>query len=142
MPGAVSHGGTFNNSPLTMRAGAAAAEHLLTAPTLAAVNALGDGLRDRANALFDRLSAPLEITGLGSINQLKAKHGAGAPAEVGDLVFFGLLERGIAIAQRGLISLTLNTTEADVARFVAALEDVVLGLQPCWASLAAGASTE
>jgi glutamate-1-semialdehyde 2,1-aminomutase len=109
-----------------MRAGAAAISHLLTPCALSSLNSLGDVLRQSSNDLFQRLSVPLEMTGLGSINQLKPT--SGAPRETLELVYFGLLEKGIAIAQRGLISLTLSITLAQVERFVSGLEEVLVGL--------------
>ncbi|WVR08860.1 hypothetical protein IAU60_005919 [Kwoniella sp. DSM 27419] len=122
-PHAISHGGTFNNSPLTMVAGCTAVEHLLTDDRLRSLNELGDGLRGRLKEAFERDDSPFKITGLGSINQLHPSL-PGQPTKADldatlDLLFFYLLEEGYWIAQRGLISLNFAMTEGDVRGFEA-----------------------
>ncbi|WVQ92988.1 hypothetical protein IAU59_000051 [Kwoniella sp. CBS 9459] len=136
-PTAISHGGTFNNSPLTMIAGCTAIEHLLTEEKLGALNELGDSMRDELNKVFEAEELPLKITGLGSINQFhvdlhirSTDQNPGSIAEnrttsgtktitkmILDLLFFHLLQRGYWIAQRGLISLNLAMTSVDIEGF-------------------------
>ncbi|OCF38270.1 hypothetical protein I317_07973 [Kwoniella heveanensis CBS 569] len=133
-PYAISHGGTFNNSPLTMIAGCTAIEHLLTEEKLDVLNKLGDGMRDRLNEVFEKEDLPLRITGLGSINQFHAhaslndakptskptSNSSPSPdlmRSILDLLFFSLLDRGYWIAQRGLISLNFAMHENDVRGF-------------------------
>ncbi|OWZ39607.1 glutamate-1-semialdehyde 2,1-aminomutase [Cryptococcus neoformans c45] len=67
--GAISHGGTFNNSPLTMVAGATAMERILTEDALKNLNALGDWMKEEINKMFTSDESPFLMTGLGSINQ-------------------------------------------------------------------------
>lgn len=120
-PGAISHGGTFNNSPLTMVAGATALEKLLTPEALERLNALGDHMRDSLNAGFATSDAPFYVTGLGSINQL---HCTLAPQDrdaAMEVLFFTLIERGYWVAQRGTMALNFENTSEDVDLFVAAV---------------------
>ncbi|OXC69726.1 hypothetical protein AYX13_01895 [Cryptococcus neoformans] len=62
--GAISHGGTFNNSPLTMVAGATAMERILTKDALKNLNALGDWMREEINKMFTSDESPFLMTGL------------------------------------------------------------------------------
>ena len=119
-PGAIGHGGTFNNSPLTMAAGAAALEHILTPDALKELNELGDYLRDKANGDCEKRGLNLRLTGLGSVNCIKGP----ASPEAKRLTYFGLIERGFWADQRGTVVLNLTTTREDVDAFVAALVEV------------------
>jgi glutamate-1-semialdehyde 2,1-aminomutase len=64
-PGSLFHAGTFNNNVLTMSAGIAGLEQVLTDDVLGAVNDRGDRLR----ALLDEVAAPagLHVSGRGSL---------------------------------------------------------------------------
>lgn len=120
-PGAVSHGGTFNNSPLTMVAGATALEEVVTPRALAMLNVLGDVMRDELNEALAGAGAPFNVTGLGSLNQIHCTLPTKEERnDAHDLLFFGLLERGFWIAQRGTVALNLETTATDVQEFVSA----------------------
>ncbi|WWD21195.1 hypothetical protein CI109_105679 [Kwoniella shandongensis] len=120
-PHAVSHGGTFNNSPLTMAAGAVAAEKILTEEALAELNALGDWLRDSVNEAFNSKSLPFKMTGLGSLNQIHCTLPSKLASAGLTLLFYKLLEKGYWIAQRGLISLSFAISREDVEGFVEAV---------------------
>lgn len=122
-PGALPHAGTFNNNTLTMAAGCAALDGLLTAQALDNLNSRGERFREAMLASFQRTDAPFTVTGLGSIMNI---HPAGSPESIADLrklLHLDLLAAGIYIASRGLIALSLSITEADTSRFVAALDD-------------------
>jgi len=123
-PNAISHGGTFNNAPLTMVAGAAALD-VLTEDVLKELNARGDRMRDALSAALTASGAPFYITGIGSINQLHCTLPKDQRNPAHDLLFFSLLERGFWIAQRGTICLSLANTDADVDEFVLAVADAV-----------------
>ncbi|WVQ81338.1 hypothetical protein IAT38_003461 [Cryptococcus sp. DSM 104549] len=121
-PHAVSHGGTFNNSPLTMVAGSTAIERLLTEAALGLLNDLGDWLRSELGSRFESEGVPFKMTGLGSLNQFHCTLPSKADATAGlDLLFFKLLEKGYWTSQRGLISLSLVMTKKDVEKFVEAV---------------------
>ena len=73
--GALAHAGTFNNNVVTMSAGIAGLTQVLTADAIEAINARGDALRTRLNAVCRERRARLQFTGLGS---LLSAHTAGA----------------------------------------------------------------
>ena len=50
---------------------------------------------------------------------------AGTDPRVKDLLFFALLERGVFMARRGFIALSLPFGDAEAEQFVAALDDVL-----------------
>lgn len=122
---ALAHPGTFNNNTLTMAAGTAAVSGVLTAEALETLNRRGDRLRERVLDVFDRTGAPFTVTGLGSLMTLHPR-GAGSRAPLlRQLLLFDLLSAGIYLAARGFIALSFTVGEADVERFVAALEAVL-----------------
>lgn len=135
------HGGTFNNNVLAMSAGLAAFKKVLTVEALNRMNALGDSLRQRANALALKHDLPLQATGVGSIFGLHFHRGpirnsedldkgeAGRETEINDLkkLFqFDLFQRGIYATRRILGNLSLQTSEADVALFIDALDEFLV----------------
>ena len=132
-PDALGHAGTFNNNVLTMAAGLAGLRELWTPAAAEALNRRGDALRVRCNALFAARGLALQITGLGSLMNLHATSRdvrrpadlAGSDTRVKDLLFFALLERGVFIARRGLVALSLPFGDAECDEFVAALSDVL-----------------
>jgi glutamate-1-semialdehyde 2,1-aminomutase len=130
---ALAHAGTFNNNVLTMAAGLAALTEVLTPAALDGVNARGKRLRARLNACFASNGVALQATGLGSLLNLHPTDGAvrsvrdlaGADPRVRDLLFFDLLERGVWIARRGFMALSLPFGDAEVDTLVAAVDDAV-----------------
>ncbi len=114
-PGALPHAGTFNNNVLTMSAGIAAMTEILTPAAVTAVNARGDQLRERLNAIVKAAGARMQFTGRGSMMAVHFAHGPirnEADADRGnqdlkELLFFDLLDRGVYIARRGMIVLSL-----------------------------------
>ncbi|MEO8858143.1 MAG: aminotransferase class III-fold pyridoxal phosphate-dependent enzyme [Burkholderiaceae bacterium] len=130
---ALAHAGTFNNNVLTMAAGLAGLTQVLTPAALDALNARGEQLRQRLNTVFARHALDLQFTGLGSLMQLHATARAVRSAadlgasddRVKALLFFALLERGIFMARRGFVALSLPFGEEQADAFAAALEDAV-----------------
>ena len=129
---ALPHAGTFNNNTLTMHAGIAAME-ILTPEVVTAVNARGDKLRTKLNAIAADAGAKLQFTGRGSMlaaHFVKGPIRDEADADKGDqalkeLMFFDLLDRGVYIARRGMIVLSLAQDEAAFAALESAIEDFV-----------------
>jgi glutamate-1-semialdehyde 2,1-aminomutase len=130
-PGSLFHAGTFNNNVLTMSAGVAGLEQVLTDDVLVALNERGDRLR----AALDAVAAPagLHVSGRGS---LMAIHPAPYPviastpltdaqAAVKELVFFALVNRGFWLARRGMLTVSIPTTDAMCEQLVEAFADVV-----------------
>lgn len=132
-PDALAHAGTFNNNVLTMAAGHAGLTQVLTAEVVQALNARGEQLRARFNAVLERHGVDMAFTGTGSLMTLHATATPvrcpadlqGTDGRAKDLVFFGLLEEGVFMARRGLIALSLPVGDAECDALVAALEAVV-----------------
>jgi glutamate-1-semialdehyde 2,1-aminomutase len=137
-PDALPHGGTFNNNVLAMAAGRAAFAEVLTPEALDAMNALGDHLRVRINALAAQHRAALQMTGMGSIFGLHFHKGpirsirdldqASKGKESGlaalrKLFQFDMLARGLYVTRRGTGNLSLATTPAEVDLYVDAVAE-------------------
>jgi glutamate-1-semialdehyde 2,1-aminomutase len=130
---ALGHAGTFNNNVLSMAAGLAGLQQLWTPAAVEQLNSRGERLRERCNALFRQHAVALQGTGLGSLMTLHATDRplrsasdlAGTDPRIKDLLYFALLERGIYMARRGMVALSLPFGDAEVDRFVAALDDVL-----------------
>ena len=130
---ALQHAGTFNNNVLTMAAGLAGLQQVLTAERLDALNARGEALRTRLNDWLAGQGVALQFTGLGSLMQLQTLAGpirnaddlAASDDRARALVFFELLARGVFMARRGFMALSLPWGEAECDQFVQALQDVV-----------------
>ncbi len=132
-PDALPHAGTFNNNVLTMSAGLAGMTEILTPERVIAVNARGDKLRERLNAIAKAAGAKLQFTGRGSMmaahfcegpirNEADADRGN---QDLLELFYFDLLDRGLYIARRGMIVLNLIHDEPAFAKLEAAVEDFV-----------------
>ncbi|HEY9094978.1 MAG TPA: aminotransferase class III-fold pyridoxal phosphate-dependent enzyme [Hydrogenophaga sp.] len=132
-PDALAHAGTFNNNVLSMAAGLAGLQQVLTAQALSALNQRGERLRERLNAVFEAQGVAAQFTGLGSIMNLHGMRGpvrcaadlAPSNGLMKELLYFDLLERGVYMAQRGLVALSLPFDEAACDTMVAAVEDAV-----------------
>jgi len=127
-PDAVAHAGTFNNNVLTMTAGLTAITEVYTPATAAALNARGERLRERLSGLA--AGTPVWVTGVGSmmaIHFASASPRCAADADAADpllreLLFFDMLERGIHIAPRGMIALSLPVGDAECDALEEALD--------------------
>jgi glutamate-1-semialdehyde 2,1-aminomutase len=127
---AQSHAGTFNNKVLSMAAGL---REPWTPPAIEALNQRGDRLRDRCNALLRARGAVLQCSGLGSLMTLHAddqplrnvSDGAGSDPRIKDLLYFALLERGVFMARRGFIALSLHFGDAEAEQLTTALNGVL-----------------
>jgi glutamate-1-semialdehyde 2,1-aminomutase len=125
------HAGTFNNNVLTMNAGAVGLTEVYTPERARALNRFGDGLRERLNAIVRRRGVAMQFTGLGSMigahmtdrpirSEADAKAG---DAALLDLFYFDLLARGIWIAKRGMMALSIALDDRDADQLAAAVED-------------------
>ena len=129
VPGFAPHAGTFNNNVLTMRVALAGLSAVYTPEAAAVLNARGEELRASLNALARDHQATLQFTGLGSIMGAHMTTrpiaspedaAAGCP-ELRELLFFHLLEHNIYIAKRGMIALSLPTSDDQIVRLRAAV---------------------
>jgi len=145
-PDAFQHAGTFNNNVLTMNAGLVGVTEIYTSERARALNAWGDGLRERLNAVVRRHGLRMQFTGLGS---MFAVHMTDAPirseedAERGnavlrDLFYFDLVARGIWFAKRGMFALSLALDDKDGDKLADAVEDFAHTRSPLFVGLGAG----
>jgi glutamate-1-semialdehyde 2,1-aminomutase len=130
-PDALPHAGTFNNNVLTMAAGLAGLTQVFTPAAQAALNARGDALRERLNAICRAHDAKMQFTGIGSmlsVHMLRDPVRTPDDAARGDpklkeLFFFDLLAAGIWMARRGMMALSLPIGDAECDRLASAVED-------------------
>ena len=135
-PNHIRHAGTFNNNVATMTAGEVVLGELYTADIAAAHTARGDDFRRRISDVLGRHRVPLSVTGFGSMIAFHAR--ASAPtnalevaerdANLQELLFLGLYQRGIYLAVRGMFSLSLAVTDAQLAAALDALDDCLRDL--------------
>jgi glutamate-1-semialdehyde 2,1-aminomutase len=129
-PGALAHAGTFNNNVLSMSAGTVAMSEIFDDAAADALLARGEALRTALNAVCVKHGAAMQFTGIGSMLQPHFRRGeivrpyaASASEEaLRELFFLDLLAAGIYVARRGMVALSLPVGEAELARFVAAVE--------------------
>ena len=130
---ALPHAGTFNNNILSMSAGLAGLTQVFTPQACEDLNARGDALRAQLNTVCEQRRAKLRFSGRGSMlnahmttlplhNAQDAQRGDQALRE---LLFFDLLERGVWLARRGMINLSLPITDTDTQTLVNAVTDVL-----------------
>ncbi|PLB55872.1 putative glutamate-1-semialdehyde 2,1-aminomutase [Aspergillus steynii IBT 23096] len=131
----ISHSGTFNNNSLAMNVGHVALSSIYTPDACVALNSLGDELRHGLQELAR--GTKMVVTGLGAVlnihflpqpdpespSSLKDVHELDVSPDstefiLKDLLWFHLLEHGIWIARRGMVSLNLETTREDVQTFL------------------------
>jgi glutamate-1-semialdehyde 2,1-aminomutase len=130
-PDALPHAGTFNNNVLTMSAGLVGLTEVYTPKAAKALNARGDALRERLNALCRTHDAPMQFTGIGSMlavhfTRLPVRSPADAAKgdqKLKELFFFDMLAQGIWLARRGMFTLCLPIGEAECDSLVAAVEE-------------------
>jgi glutamate-1-semialdehyde 2,1-aminomutase len=129
-PDALPHAGTFNNNVLTMVAGHAGLTRAFTPEAQAEMNARGERLRERLNALSRRAAGAVQFTGIGSMMCVHFVSGEIANETdidrsnpgLKELFFFDLLAQGLYIARRGAIVLSLVTGDLECDRFVSGVE--------------------
>jgi glutamate-1-semialdehyde 2,1-aminomutase len=130
---AIPHGGTFNGNPVGTAAGIATLE-ALTPEVYTRLNGLGDRLRTRLTALFERLGVAVQVTGLGSLFNLHftaeeivdyrtSRSGAN---ETSRAAMLALMNEGFFLAPRGMGCISTPMGEAEVDALVEAVEKVLL----------------
>ncbi|HLS68234.1 MAG TPA: aspartate aminotransferase family protein [Kiloniellales bacterium] len=137
-PNPLLHSGTYNNNVLSMAAGVAALEKVLTPNRVQDLNAKGDALRERLNEIAARRQVPLQVIGLGSIMCIhlhdrpinSPEDAKGSDPRARALFHLEMLERGLYLARRGFISLSLPLEQRDYDAFAEAFEDVIILMKP------------
>ena len=130
-PDALPHAGTFNNNVLTMSAGLTGLTEVYTSEAAQVLNARGDALRERLNALCRAHDAPMQFTGIGSMFAVhftrdpvrSPADAAKGDAKLKELFFFDMLAAGIWLARRGMFAMCLPIGDAECDRLAAAVEE-------------------
>lgn len=131
---ALPHSGTYNNNVFTLSAGIVGLGKVYTKEAAVSLNARGDGLRKRLNAICDRAGVAMQFIGIGSMLAVHMQRGpirtpqeaAKGNAKLRELFFFDLLDQGIHVMpKRGLMALSLPLTDADFDKLVAGVEEFV-----------------
>jgi glutamate-1-semialdehyde 2,1-aminomutase len=133
----ISHAGTFNNNIATMTAGVAVLGTVFTADVAETHTQRGDEFRGHVAAVLDGHRLPLSVTGYGSMMSLHATRPApttvaevfGRDNHLQELVFLGLLERGVYTAARGMMNLGLAHTDDQLATALDALDDCLTAIE-------------
>ena len=132
-PNALPHAGTFNNNTLTMTAGHAGLTEIFTPDACVAVNERGEKLRHDINDLCMGYQAAMQATGMGSMltphpiagSIVKPEDTEMADKRLKRLLYLDLLDRGIYIAERGFMALSLMVKQPETQRLLDALESFI-----------------
>ncbi|MCC6469328.1 MAG: aminotransferase class III-fold pyridoxal phosphate-dependent enzyme [Alphaproteobacteria bacterium] len=131
-PDAVAHAGTFNNNVLTMAAGVAGLTKVYTADEAVRLNKAGDALRERLSAMCKKRGVKVVVTGIGSMMTVhpgitgpvnSPADVAAVPQGLRDLFHYDMLARGIHVARRGMINLSVPMVQDDFDRLAAAFDE-------------------
>lgn len=135
---AVPHAGTFNANPVTLAAGVESLT-LLTRAELGRINALGQRIRDGLTELFTAKRVDAHVTGAGSLFRIhmtstrfsdyrgwrRAVMANATAKQKQQLLYEGLLDRGILFSPSGMGAISTPMSEREVDVFVDAARDIV-----------------
>ncbi|MEM9033686.1 MAG: aminotransferase class III-fold pyridoxal phosphate-dependent enzyme [Actinomycetota bacterium] len=121
--GALSQAGTFNNNVASMAAAIATLRHELSDDRVRAVNERGDRLRVRLDEVLSASPLLMWVTGLGSMLCVHTDDD-----RLLDLWFHAMVEQGLFPARRGFMALSMEVSDADCDRLVAATSAWVSGV--------------
>jgi glutamate-1-semialdehyde 2,1-aminomutase len=129
----ISHAGTFNNNVATMTAGGIVLGEVFTAEVAERHTERGNEFRELVAALLAKHRAPVSVSGFGSMMSLHGLRTAPTtPVEamerdnaLNELLFLGLLERGVYIATRGMMNVGLAHTDAQLETALERLDDLL-----------------
>ena len=133
----VAHAGTFNNNMSSMTAGCVVLSDIFSAEVAVTHTARGDEFRQSVAAVLARSGLPVSVSGFGSMMSLhalpqpprNADDVAQRDADLQELLFFGLLERGVYSASRGMMNLSLTVTDDQLATVLDALAEMLQSLR-------------
>ena len=123
--GAWPHAGTFNNNTLSLSAGFAGLNDIFGPDEADAFLVRGDTFRTRLADSIGRLGLPIHITGKGSMMAFHFCHEAPLapydlhriPAELYELIHLSMMARGQFHARRGMVNLSLATSDEMLETF-------------------------
>ncbi len=132
-PDSLPHAGTFNNNVLTMAAGAVGFGEVYTPEAADRLNARGEKIRERLNAICKKAGVAFQFSGIGSMMTAHATTRpirtaadiAAGSQDAKELFFFDMNAAGIWIARRGFVALNIMIGDGEAGRFVAAVEEFV-----------------
>jgi glutamate-1-semialdehyde 2,1-aminomutase len=132
-PDSLPHAGTFNNNVLTMAAGVAGYGEVYTPQAADALNARGEKIRERLNAICRKAEVAFQFSGIGSMMTAHATTRpirsaadiATSNQDAKELFYFDMVAAGIWIARRGFVALNIMIGDAEADRFVAAVDEFV-----------------
>ena len=133
-PDPVKHGGTFNNNVITMAAGAAGLRDIFTPEVATKLLNTGNQFRAELNAICQQQGVAMTITGLGPSMAIHFQPGPittveqafrGKDPSASALLHMAMLERGIYLARRGGLILSIVQTDADLTFFRQAFTEVL-----------------
>ena len=128
--GAVSHGGTFNGSPVAAAAGLATLREL-TPDTYVRLEALGARLRTTLTKVIERDGLDARVATVGSLFQVFSGEGVTAFATGvtgGASLFLGMLLEGFYLAPRGMGGIPAIADESDIDDLASAVGRVLVAL--------------
>lgn len=133
----VAHAGTFNNNMSSMTAGCVVLSDIFTSDVAVAHTDRGDEFRRSAATVMSRSGLPVCVSGFGSMMSLHAlpepPHNADdvarRDADLQELMFLGLLQRGVYSAARGMMNLSLTLSDDQLATVLDALTDTLLAIR-------------
>jgi glutamate-1-semialdehyde 2,1-aminomutase len=139
----IAHAGTFNNNVMTMRAGLVGLTEVYTSDEAERLTVMGDAFREKLNAIAAEFSAPVHVTGVGSIMNIHSQAGpisrpeqvANECKELKDLLFFEFLIHEIYYAKRGLVALNVCHTQADLDHFADTFRQILSKHAELWRDL-------
>lgn len=117
------HAGTFNNNIASMTAGGVVLGQVYTPDVAEAHTARGDDFRAQVTMVLAWQSLPVSVTGFGSMMSLHTPD-----PDLLEQIYFGLLERGVYIARRGMMNLGLAHDDDQLAAALAALTSTLASL--------------
>jgi len=130
-PRSITHSGTFNGNPITVAAGLRTLE-LLDAAAYERLDALGEQLAEGLRGAIAETGVTAQVTHVGSlvnvhfttepITDFDATQRA--DQEAGAAYHLGLLNRGVFIAPRGMMAVSIVTEERDIAHLVKASREI------------------
>jgi glutamate-1-semialdehyde 2,1-aminomutase len=132
----IGHAGTFNNNVATMTAGTVVLGQVFTADVAEQHTARGEDFRADVARVLARHDVPMSVAGFGSMMSLHARRQSPTTPEeamdrdpaLQELVYLGLLGRGVYTAARGMVNVGLAHTDDQLAVALDALDDCLTAL--------------
>lgn len=133
----VAHAGTFNNNIASMTAGCVVLEDVFSPDTAVEHTARGEEFRRSVASVLARSGLPVSVSGFGSMMSLhalaepprNAHDVARRDLDLQEMLFLGLLQRGVYSAARGMMNLSLTLTDDQLAQVLDALAETLASLR-------------